>query len=194
MSENCNNDSNCNCTKVKYSNEEIIKLLNEVDELAEKFRKNMELPEPSKLYNIDGDQEVDVIYPLINTAKNGEKLNIIRQFSTGATRDTDINKLGYSGFLSPIVLKAFAEYMNKNRVMADGSIRQPDNWQKLFGEHHEDVCMDSLLRHIMDVWLINRDFSKESREDIKTALCAIMFNAQAYLFKILKDEYDNRKD
>src|ERR1700754_2521147 len=39
----------------------------------------------------------------------------IRQFSTGATRDTDAGKVDYEGFLSPYALKAFGEYMDRHR-------------------------------------------------------------------------------
>ena len=33
----------------------------------------------------------------------------MRTFATGATRDTEVEKLDYEGFLSPVVLKAYAE-------------------------------------------------------------------------------------
>ncbi len=111
----------------------------------------------------------------------------IRKFSTGATRDTNENKLEYARFNSPIVMKRFAEYMNLHRKQSDGNLREGDNWQNLFGDKHGDVCMDSLLRHVMDVWLINKGFKNEAREDLESALCAIMFNVNAWLFKILKE-------
>ena len=67
----------------------------------------------------------------------------IRQFDTGATRDTDQNKLDPEGFLSPMVMKCFFEYMHKNRKQSDGKLRASDNWQNLFGEDHFKVCMKS---------------------------------------------------
>ena len=106
----------------------------------------------------------------------------IRKFDSGATRDTDLNKPDYEGFLSPLVIKRFGEYMNKHRVQADGGLRDSDNWQKLFGEDHYDVCMKSMWRHLMDVWMFHRGY--EGREDMEEALCALMFNAMAYLYKI----------
>ena len=118
----------------------------------------------------------------------------IRQFDTGATRDTSIGKLEYARFMSPIVLKRFAEYMDLHRKQSDGNLREPDNWQNLFGDKHEDVCMDSLWRHLMDVWLINKGFPNEAREDIASALCAIMFNVQAWLFKVLMDKQNRKED
>jgi len=96
--------------------------------------------------------------------------------------------------MSPIVLKRFAEYMDLHRKQTDGVLREPDNWQKLFGDKHEDVCMDSLYRHLMDVWLINKGFKSEAREDIESALCAILFNAQAWLFKVLMDKQERKNN
>ena len=118
----------------------------------------------------------------------------IRKFESGATRDTNVGKLEYARFISPIVLKRFAEYMDLHRKQTDGNLRDPDNWQNLFGDKHEDVCMDSLWRHLMDVWLINKGSSNEAREDIESALCAIMFNVQAWLFKVLKDKQNRKED
>jgi len=114
-----------------------------------------------------------------------EKKNI-RKFDSGATRDIEKGKLDYEGFLSPIVLKAYAEYMNRHRLQSDGNLRNSDNWQRLFGNKHYDVCMKSLLRHVMDLWLEHRGF--KSRDGKKDAICGIMFNAMAYLFKMLKEE------
>lgn len=124
----------------------------------------------------------------LNTSNDAK----IRQFDTGATRDTSIGKLEYARFMSPIVLKRFAEYMNLHRKQTDGNLREPDNWMNLFGDNHEGVCLDSLWRHLMDVWLINKGFQNEAREDIESALCAILFNAQAWLFKVLKDKQSER--
>ena len=118
----------------------------------------------------------------------------VRKFDTGATRDTSEGKLEYARFNSPLVMKRFAEYMDLHRKQTDGNLREPDNWQNLFGDKHEDVCMDSLWRHLMDVWLINKGFPNEAREDIESALCAIMFNTQAWLFKVLKDKQSERDD
>lgn len=118
----------------------------------------------------------------------------IRSFKTGATRDTSEHKLEYDGFLSPIVLQRFAEYMDKHRVQSDGGLRDSDNWQKLFGtpEEHRDVCMQSLLRHTMDLWLFHRGY--KGRDDIEEALCAIMFNSMAYMYSLLKDKEEQWED
>jgi hypothetical protein len=110
-----------------------------------------------------------------------------RKFITGATRDTDVGKLDYEGFYSPIVMVEFAKYMNKNRVQSDGGIRSSDNWQKGIPK---DAYMKSMHRHFMDLWLEHRGYKGRARK--KEALCAILFNAQGYLFELLKEEQQNR--
>lgn len=109
----------------------------------------------------------------------------IRKFDTGATRDTASGKLDYEGFLSPIVLKAFAEYMDKNRVQSDGTLRDSDNWQKGIPT---DSYMSSLWRHFMDVWLLHRGYEAREGVDMEEALCATIFNAMGYLFEHLKQQ------
>jgi hypothetical protein len=109
----------------------------------------------------------------------------MRKFSTGASRDTDKDKLSYEGFLSPLVLQRYGQYMHKHRHLPDGSLRAADNWQKGMDR---DVYLDSLIRHVMDVWLAHR--GHEAREDAEEALCAIIFNAMGYLY----EEMSPRKD
>lgn len=109
----------------------------------------------------------------------------IRKFETGATRDTDKGKLDYEGFLSPIVLKRYAEYLDKHRLQADGSLRGSDNWQ---GGIPPNVYMKSLLRHVIDIWLLHDGFPEDATiPDIEEALCAVIFNAMGYLFEELKE-------
>ena len=110
----------------------------------------------------------------------------VRKFKTGATRDTNEGKYDYEGFLSPLVIKRFGEYMNKHRKQSDGSLRDSDNWQKGFGENHFDVCIKSLWRHFMDLWRFHRGY--KGRETIYDALCGILFNTMAYLHQLLIKE------
>jgi hypothetical protein len=105
----------------------------------------------------------------------------MRNFDTGATRNVDNSKPDYEGFLSPLALKRFAEYMNANRVQADGKVRDSDNWQK--GIPLESY-MKSGFRHFFDWWQNHRGIAAD--EDIEVALCALMFNAQGYLHEIMK--------
>jgi hypothetical protein len=110
----------------------------------------------------------------------------MRTFESGANRDAEDGKFDYEGFLSPIVLERFAAYMHENRILKDGSIRDSDNWQKHFGEQHYDVCMKSLLRHVMDMWMEHRGLS--SREGIDKAMMGILFNVMAYADKFYKSK------
>jgi len=112
-----------------------------------------------------------------------EKNGKIRQFETGATRDTADGKLDYEGFYSPIVMKRFAEYMNKHRKQSDGNLRDSDNWQKGIPKNE---YMKSLYRHFMDLWLMHRGYEGRE-EDIEETLCAVLFNAQGYMFELLKE-------
>lgn len=105
----------------------------------------------------------------------------MRKFETGATRDTDENKLDYEGFLSPLVLERYAEFMHVNRHQADGKLRDSDNWQKGIPM---DAYMKSKMRHDMDVWKNHRGYN--ATDDMETALCAVLFNTMGYLHEILK--------
>lgn len=111
-----------------------------------------------------------------------------RQFETGATRDKDDNKLDYEGFLSPLVLKRFAEYMHECRLknIPEGQIiRASDNWQK--GIPFE-AYVKSLLRHVFEVWLYKRTDWRTHRKEFEDHLCAIIFNAQGILFEIMRED------
>jgi hypothetical protein len=111
-----------------------------------------------------------------------------RTFGEGtANRNPEEGKLDYEGFFNPLVLEAYAKYMHKNRYLADGTIRDSDNWQKLFGENHVAVCTKSLLRHTMEVWKYNRGCTT----DIEEALGGVLFNAMAIWLSIIKKDLDN---
>ena len=111
----------------------------------------------------------------------------IREWDSGGKRDTDEGKLDYDGFLSPVVLKRFAQYMQKHRTMRDGSIRDSDNWKAGFGDfrEHAETCMKSMFRHFMCVWGIHR-CDEDETGDLEEALCGVMFNAMAWLHRLLK--------
>jgi len=105
------------------------------------------------------------------------------KFKTGATRDDPSEKLDFEGFLSPIVLKRFAEYMHKHKKQKDGKLRDSDNWQKGIPLK---IYMKAGWRHFMDWWLEHRGY--KSREGIEDALCGLLFNVQGYLYEYLKNE------
>lgn len=106
-----------------------------------------------------------------------------RYFETGATRDTDEGKLDYEGFLSPLVLKRFAEYMHVCRLQSDGKLRDSDNWQKGIPL---SAYMKSMWRHFMAVW---SDYRRGATgKDVEDDLCALLFNVQGMLHEQLKKQ------
>lgn len=106
----------------------------------------------------------------------------IRSFDTGATRDLDASKYDYEAFMSPLVIEAFGRYMHGKRKMADGSLRDGDNWQKGIPR---DSYMKSGWRHFMDWWCDHRGRGSEAFEE---TLCALLFNVQGYLHEYLKSK------
>ena len=108
----------------------------------------------------------------------------IRTFETGATRDTDQGKHDFQGYLSPLVLKRFGEYMTTHRVQPDGNVRASDNWKKGIPKRE---YLSSLLRHVVDLWLLHEGHPGINTQDIEEALCGALFNAQGYLHENLKE-------
>lgn len=105
-----------------------------------------------------------------------------RTFPSGATRDTDTDKLDYEGFESPLVMRRYAEYMHSCRKLPDGTLRDSDNWQK--GIPLKEY-MKSMTRHWVEVWGIHRELEEG---DIEKALCALRFNVNGMLHEILKEK------
>jgi hypothetical protein len=105
----------------------------------------------------------------------------MRVFPTGATRDSDDTKLDFDGFLSPLALRRFGEYMRTHQVQADGSRRASDNWQKGIPL---DAYLKSMWRHFFDVWRLHRGHGPP--DDLDKALCALLFNVQGYLHERVK--------
>lgn len=114
----------------------------------------------------------------------------MREFESGATRNDDSNKIDYDGFLSPLAVRRFGEYMHKHRVQADGELRDSDNWQKGIPQ---DKYRKSLFRHFIDFWSMHRGWidSTDEGEDMEALLCAILFNAQGLLHEIIKEKLNN---
>lgn len=105
----------------------------------------------------------------------------MRYFETGATRDSDETKNDYEGFLSPLVIEEFGNYMTIHRKQADGKPRESDNWQKGMPQN---AYIKSMWRHFLDLWKLHRGY--ECSVTKKEALCAILFNVQGYLHEELK--------
>lgn len=107
----------------------------------------------------------------------------MREFSTGATRNLDADKRDLEGFLSPLALRAFAEYMHANRKQADGKLRDSDNWQK--GIPIESY-MKSMWRHFFEVWSKHRN-APSTAAPIQEDLCALLFNVMGLLHVLEKE-------
>ena len=137
----------------------------------------------------EGDAGVTMGLPAATSERGGNysagRYDTVRIFDTGATRSPQAEKLCYDRFLSPLVLKRYAEYMHEHRKQSDGTLREPDNWQKGIPQAS---YMDSMARHEMDVWLHQSGFSCEATEDLETALCGLMFNVMGMLFEVLQAE------
>jgi hypothetical protein len=111
-----------------------------------------------------------------------------RKFDTGATRDQAFDKPDYEGYLSPLTIERFGQYMLKHQIQSDGTKRDSDNWQKGIPLAQ---YMKSLLRHAIDLWKAHRGYPvmpKRSNDpqDIEELLCAIIFNASGYLHETVK--------
>ena len=108
----------------------------------------------------------------------------IRTFATGATHDTDINKFDYDGFLCPLVLERYAEYMHANRKMADGSMRGSDNWKAGIPQ---DVYRKSGWRHFFSFW---KHCLIGDKADAMRDACALLFNIMGWMHEELKHDHN----
>jgi hypothetical protein len=124
----------------------------------------------------------------MNQTKPDEADNgTIREFETGATRSSADGRYDPEGYLSPIVIERFAEYMQRHQYQADGSLRDSDNWTKGMPI---TSFMKGMWRHVLHLWLRHRGFTPQDPKaaaNIQEDLCAIMFNAMGYLYMLLKD-------
>lgn len=135
----------------------------------------------------EGDAGVTMGLPAATSERGGNysagRYDTVRIFDTGATRSPQGDKLQYEGYLNPLVLKRYAEYMQKHQTQSDGTRRSADNWQKNIDI--ESLC-DSKVRHDMDSWLYFRGYSSETSEEIEDTLCACIFNTMAILKQVLE--------
>lgn len=113
----------------------------------------------------------------------GYKSVALDTFKTGAVRDSKTHKLDYEGFLSPLVLEAYARYMHKSRFMENGGFRDSDNWQK-------GIPLDSYIksgwRHFIDWCKEHRGY--KTKEGLLLSLLGLMFNTQGYILEVLKKD------
>ena len=112
----------------------------------------------------------------------------MRDFGTGATRNSDEGKYDYEGFISPLVLECYGRYMNKHRLQADGKLRDSDNWQKGIPK---TAYMKSAWRHFFDWWKEHRGIL--TKDGIEEALMALIFNTMGYAHEYLKEKEKDQK-
>lgn len=109
----------------------------------------------------------------------------MREFATGATRSSDAGKLDYEGFLDPLVLEAYAHYMDVNRTTEDGTQRSSDNWQKGIPK---DQYGKSGYRHFIDFAKILRGHKVGDGE--LGAIGGILFNVMGWVHERIKEDPD----
>lgn len=120
----------------------------------------------------------------------------MRKFSSGATRDSNDDKVDYLKITPAIIDHSFGQYMRRKRVQPDGSLRDFDNWQGGFGDTPEEnarQCLDSIDRHVKDIALILDGYTVNERGtpiSLEDSWNAIRFGSQAGLFHFIK----NRKE
>lgn len=109
----------------------------------------------------------------------------MRDFEKGATRSDLGNKIQYEGFMSPLTTRRYGEYMRQHQTQEDGKKRASDNWQKGIPD---ESYMDSILRHMVDVWGIHRKawLLSEDGCDFEDVLCALKFNVDGLLHETVK--------
>lgn len=110
----------------------------------------------------------------------------VRRFTSGATRSSDAGRYDLEGFLSPLALERYGEYMQKHQRQPDGSIRPSDNWQKGLPL---DTYMKGMTRHHLHLWLRHRGHpvrDAKAAASTEEDLCALLFNVQGMLHEVIK--------
>ncbi len=132
---------------------------------------------------------------ITNRSEGEMASNEMRKFDTGATRGSEDGKPDYEGFLSPLTIIRYGQYMSAHRKQADGKMRASDNWQKGIPLK---AYMKSLWRHVVELWALHRsrtpgDMGAGEYESVTEALCAVIFNASGYLHEIEKGRYERER-
>lgn len=138
--------------------------------------------EPIKIPNLKSGEHFDI------EISGGIEKKEMREFESGATRDTAEGKLDYVKALSPIVLERYVQYLNAHRKQADGSMRAFDNWKKGIPV---DTYLEGLGRHFLSAWMLAQGYSAEDNHGpvtLEDSLCAIIFGASGWLHEIIKDK------
>ena len=102
----------------------------------------------------------------------------MRQFESGATRDSNEGKLAYIHFMSPHVLTEYCSYLERHRETPNGK-RGADNWKAGIPI---PVYMESMHRHVHEAWT---QF-EEGRDIELDTISAIIFNAMGMMYERLR--------
>jgi hypothetical protein len=109
-----------------------------------------------------------------------------RVADTGANRDFANDKIDYHKFNHPIVDWSYGQFMHGHRKLADGTMRDGDNWTKGFPN---EWILGSATRHMEDWKLMEKGFIVKERGKIITlveTLNAIKFNVNCRILKELE--------
>ena len=148
-----------------------------------KFLENLEKQDAALAEYNRIHQKQDAAFPRQELERPTNPKAEMRIFATGATRESDKDKLDFEGFDSPLVTKRYAQYLHKHRKQADGTMRGSDNWQ---AGMEKEVYIKSLVRHMEDVKLHWDGYGEEAVvNDFEEALCAVLFNAKGMLYELL---------
>jgi len=129
--------------------------INLCDELKDTIYGKNELKSTPEVF-IGVDVVNDSVTQVIAEKQDGvTTVKEIREFSTGALRDTSSGKVEPIGFTDSKVEMSYFDYMQSHRKMKDGTIRDSDNWKKGFGL---DVTMHSFSRHARDLEAIHQGY------------------------------------
>ena len=112
-------------------------------------------------------------------------------FETGATRSADVVRDDPDGYLSPLFLQGYFDYMTKHRTQADGKVRDSDNWQKGIPLAR---YIKGLWRHFFHLWTRHRGWPVTDPLAAESALedaYALFFNLQGYVHELRKAEITN---
>lgn len=122
----------------------------------------------------------DVVGP--QTGKDVFKSAIVTSES-GVVRSNDADKLDYEGFVSPLVLEAFAKYMHVNRIQPDGKLRASDNWQ---GGLEYERWVKSSYRHYIDFLKVHDGVPVEEGE--LAAASGVLFNIMGWMLDKIRND------
>lgn len=112
-----------------------------------------------------------------------------RVFSSGANRNSSLGKFTYKDFINPLNEYSYGKYMDGKRVLADGTIRDGDNWQKGIPK---DSLLDSLTRHIKELELLHLGFVVIQYTDEKGEHTEVFQDQEVNEFKAFVEILDSK--